>query len=180
MLHSITCLLCSLTISQFANPDFTQPISEVVDEVIQNCPIDVRRPLYKVSYRSLRWQGACLWWPSVNKLCQIELLFLKYFAVFKTCFDYTCTYYTVCYLTFRPVSESVQTSVICDLTIFDCLLLISKQISMDTPNSFTSLFLVEHFMFKLVFKSVCLKWWVSLSLVISRVPALCRSLDLYW
>lgn len=34
---------------QFANPDFTQPISEVVDEVIQNCPIDVRRPLYKVS-----------------------------------------------------------------------------------------------------------------------------------
>uniref|UniRef100_A0A8C6DKJ9 Actin-related protein 3 n=1 Tax=Moschus moschiferus TaxID=68415 RepID=A0A8C6DKJ9_MOSMO len=31
----------------FANPDFTQPISEVVDEVIQNCPIDVRRPLYK-------------------------------------------------------------------------------------------------------------------------------------
>lgn len=33
---------------QFANPDFTQPISEVVDEVIQNCPIDTRRPLYKV------------------------------------------------------------------------------------------------------------------------------------
>ncbi|KAJ7984390.1 hypothetical protein DPEC_G00362050 [Dallia pectoralis] len=32
---------------KFANPDFTQPISEVVDEVIQNCPIDVRRPLYK-------------------------------------------------------------------------------------------------------------------------------------
>ena len=29
---------------EFANPDFTQPISEVVDEVIQNCPIDVRRP----------------------------------------------------------------------------------------------------------------------------------------
>lgn len=35
---------------QFANPDFTQPISEVVDEVIQNCPIDVRRPLYKVRH----------------------------------------------------------------------------------------------------------------------------------
>ncbi|KAL4688787.1 hypothetical protein H8959_005039 [Pygathrix nigripes] len=34
-------------ILRFANPDFTQPISEVVDEVIQNCPIDVRRPLYK-------------------------------------------------------------------------------------------------------------------------------------
>ncbi|OWJ99959.1 ACTR3 [Cervus elaphus hippelaphus] len=33
--------------TKFANPDFTQPISEVVDEVIQNCPIDVRRPLYK-------------------------------------------------------------------------------------------------------------------------------------
>ncbi|KAM4711115.1 LOW QUALITY PROTEIN: actin-related protein 3-like [Anableps anableps] len=31
---------------EFANPDFTQPISEVVD-VIQNCPIDVRRPSYK-------------------------------------------------------------------------------------------------------------------------------------
>ena len=38
--------------SQFANPDFTQPISEVVDEVIQNCPIDVRRPLYKVSWEN--------------------------------------------------------------------------------------------------------------------------------
>ncbi|CAJ0923128.1 unnamed protein product [Ranitomeya imitator] len=35
------------TLRFFANPDFTQPISEVVDEVIQNCPIDVRRPLYK-------------------------------------------------------------------------------------------------------------------------------------
>ena len=31
---------------EFANPDFTQPISEI-DEVIQNCPIDVRRPFYK-------------------------------------------------------------------------------------------------------------------------------------
>ena len=34
---------------EFANPDFNMSISEVVDEVIQNCPIDVRRPLYKVS-----------------------------------------------------------------------------------------------------------------------------------
>ncbi len=34
---------------QFANPDFTTPISETVDNVIQNCPIDVRRGLYKVS-----------------------------------------------------------------------------------------------------------------------------------
>ena len=33
---------------EFSNPDFTTPISEVVDMVIQNCPIDVRRPLYKV------------------------------------------------------------------------------------------------------------------------------------
>ncbi|KAG7269378.1 hypothetical protein CRUP_015704 [Coryphaenoides rupestris] len=32
---------------EFANPDFIQPISDVVDEVIQSCPIDVRRPLYK-------------------------------------------------------------------------------------------------------------------------------------
>uniref|UniRef100_A0A672PG48 Actin related protein 3B n=1 Tax=Sinocyclocheilus grahami TaxID=75366 RepID=A0A672PG48_SINGR len=33
---------------EFANPDFMQPISVVVDKVIQNCPIDVRRALYKV------------------------------------------------------------------------------------------------------------------------------------
>jgi len=32
---------------EFANPDFTTPISETVDHVIQNCPIDVRRGLYK-------------------------------------------------------------------------------------------------------------------------------------
>lgn len=32
---------------EFANPDFNMSISEVVDDVIQNCPIDVRRPLYK-------------------------------------------------------------------------------------------------------------------------------------
>ncbi|XP_007443043.1 actin-related protein 3B-like, partial [Python bivittatus] len=32
---------------EFANPDFMDSISDVVDEVIQNCPIDVRRPLYK-------------------------------------------------------------------------------------------------------------------------------------
>jgi len=38
---------------QFANPDFTTPISETVDEVIQNCPIDVRRGLYKVYSVSL-------------------------------------------------------------------------------------------------------------------------------
>jgi actin-related protein len=33
-------------IFQFANPDFTVPISETVDQVVQNCPIDVRRGLY--------------------------------------------------------------------------------------------------------------------------------------
>uniref|UniRef100_A0A3B3XEY8 Actin related protein 3B n=1 Tax=Poecilia mexicana TaxID=48701 RepID=A0A3B3XEY8_9TELE len=32
---------------EFANPDFMQSISDVIDEVIQSCPIDVRRPLYK-------------------------------------------------------------------------------------------------------------------------------------
>ncbi|EDV26828.1 Actin-related protein 3 [Trichoplax sp. H2] len=32
---------------EFCNEDFQTPISEVVDTVIQNCPIDVRRPLYK-------------------------------------------------------------------------------------------------------------------------------------
>uniref|UniRef100_A0A914W5J9 Actin-related protein 3 n=1 Tax=Plectus sambesii TaxID=2011161 RepID=A0A914W5J9_9BILA len=32
---------------EFANPDFTTPISETVDSVIQQCPIDVRRGLYE-------------------------------------------------------------------------------------------------------------------------------------
>lgn len=31
---------------EFSNPDFTTPINEIVDNVIQSCPIDVRRPLY--------------------------------------------------------------------------------------------------------------------------------------
>jgi len=31
---------------EFANPDFTTSISDVVDNVIANCPIDARRPLY--------------------------------------------------------------------------------------------------------------------------------------
>lgn len=31
---------------KFSNPDFTTPLNEIVDDVIQNCPIDVRRPLY--------------------------------------------------------------------------------------------------------------------------------------
>merc|ERR1712168_439029 len=32
---------------EFSNADFTLPISEIVDDVIQSCPIDARRPLYK-------------------------------------------------------------------------------------------------------------------------------------
>jgi actin-related protein 3 len=32
---------------EFANASFTTSISETVDDVIQNCPIDCRRPLYK-------------------------------------------------------------------------------------------------------------------------------------
>lgn len=38
--------LNNLPLSQFSNPDFTTPLSDLVDDVIQNCPIDVRRPLY--------------------------------------------------------------------------------------------------------------------------------------
>ena len=37
---------CNGFLQQFSNPDFTIPLSETVDQVIQNCPIDVRRPLY--------------------------------------------------------------------------------------------------------------------------------------
>lgn len=33
---------------EIANPDFVTPLPDIVDECIQNCPIDVRRPLYKV------------------------------------------------------------------------------------------------------------------------------------
>lgn len=32
---------------EFSNPDFTTSISETVDNVVQGCPIDVRRGLYK-------------------------------------------------------------------------------------------------------------------------------------
>lgn len=38
-----------------------ESISDVVDEVIQNCPIDVRRPLYKV-------------WPFS---CKIHVIYVK-------------------------------------------------------------------------------------------------------
>lgn len=50
---------------QFSNPDFTLPISEIVDNVIQNCPIDVRRPLYKVRGWELvlfLWCMVACWW----------------------------------------------------------------------------------------------------------------------
>ena len=36
---------------EFSNPDYTESLSVLVDEVIQNCPIDVRRNLYKVDER---------------------------------------------------------------------------------------------------------------------------------
>ena len=31
---------------EFSNSDFNTPLSDIVDSVIQSCPIDVRRPLY--------------------------------------------------------------------------------------------------------------------------------------
>jgi hypothetical protein len=31
---------------QFANADYTQSLSDIVDDVIMQCPIDVRRALY--------------------------------------------------------------------------------------------------------------------------------------
>ena len=34
---------------EFANPDYTDSLSFIVDDVIQNCPIDTRRNLYKVT-----------------------------------------------------------------------------------------------------------------------------------
>lgn len=40
-------------------------ISEVVDEVIQNCPIDVRRPLYKVSVP---------WWVGLAAHCIVIVI----------------------------------------------------------------------------------------------------------
>ncbi len=33
---------------EIANSDFLMPLPEVVDQVIQSCPIDTRRGLYKV------------------------------------------------------------------------------------------------------------------------------------
>lgn len=32
---------------EFSNPDYTESLSHIVDNVIQNCPIDTRRSLYK-------------------------------------------------------------------------------------------------------------------------------------
>lgn len=50
-----------MCVFQFANPDFMQPISDVVDEVIQSCPIDVRRPLYKVIHECVIITNAHMW-----------------------------------------------------------------------------------------------------------------------
>lgn len=50
-----------MCVFQFANPDFMQPISDVVDEVIQSCPIDVRRPLYKVIHKGVIVTNAHMW-----------------------------------------------------------------------------------------------------------------------
>jgi hypothetical protein len=33
---------------EIASPDFLTPLPDVVDQVIQSCPIDARRGLYKV------------------------------------------------------------------------------------------------------------------------------------
>ena len=44
----ISKLLFNFLFFQFSNPDFSTSISETVDSAIQNCPIDVRRGLYKV------------------------------------------------------------------------------------------------------------------------------------
>lgn len=76
-----------MCVFQFANPDFMQPISDVVDEVIQSCPIDVRRPLYKVIHKGVIVTNAHMWllylfvylcknhcefWMSSNKLVQLS------------------------------------------------------------------------------------------------------------
>lgn len=67
---------------QFANPDFMQPISDVVDEVIQSCPIDVRRPLYKVRHQH-------------SMVCSIfefyASIFLEDYSVFDACENFVCS-----------------------------------------------------------------------------------------
>ena len=92
--------LCFLI--QFANPDFTTPISETVDTVIQNCPIDVRRGLYKVfcwcliflnfCYRSNIWTCVVYWITSMFSVAHIYCLLL-FFAHYHTLWFssfYTC------------------------------------------------------------------------------------------
>lgn len=44
--RSMSIFSCIYKCFKFSNPDFTTPLNEIVDDVIQNCPIDVRRPLY--------------------------------------------------------------------------------------------------------------------------------------
>ena len=43
---------------EFANPDYQTSISTLVDDVVQGCPIDVRRGLYKVRLWGW-WQSSC-------------------------------------------------------------------------------------------------------------------------
>ena len=38
---------------EFCNPDYTDSLSVIVDQVIQNCPIDNRRSLYKVKIKNI-------------------------------------------------------------------------------------------------------------------------------
>lgn len=62
-----------------------ESISDVVDEVIQNCPIDVRRPLYKV------W----------SFYCKINVIYLKIninIIIMKHICSYHFTHYEKCEL----------------------------------------------------------------------------------
>lgn len=64
-----------------------ESISDVVDEVIQNCPIDVRRPLYKV-------------WPLCSKISWILLEdnCYRYVAFVYGTLGYDFPYYEKCEL----------------------------------------------------------------------------------
>ncbi|XP_047618977.1 actin-related protein 3B isoform X4 [Phacochoerus africanus] len=62
---------------EFANPDFMESISDVVDEVIQNCPIDVRRPLYKTGPEK-HCHSLCQGWNLRPHGCQSSLLLLSH------------------------------------------------------------------------------------------------------
>lgn len=59
---------------EFSNPDFTTPLSEIVDNVIQNCPIDVRRPLYN----NIVLSGGSTMFRDFGKSC-FKIFFFSYF-----------------------------------------------------------------------------------------------------